>query len=100
MKDGVECINLSKEKDSMKRYSLFGGGEVARQIIVLLGKEKIDCIYDNNDQKWGTTIEGVEICKPPIDYEEVVDRTIVISVSPKYQRYLLNKLKHLEFISM
>ena len=37
MKDGVECINLSKEKDSMKRYSLFGGGEVARQIIVLLG---------------------------------------------------------------
>lgn len=95
MKDGVECINLSKEKDSMKRYSLFGGGEVARQIIVLLGKEKIDCIYDNNDQKWGTTIEGVEICKPPIDYEEVVDRTIVISVSPKYQKELIEQVEAL-----
>ena len=77
----------------MRKYSLFGGGEVARKAIVFIGKDNIDCIYDNNVQKWGQELEGIEIRKPPVSREEIAERTIVVSVSLKYQDEILSQLE-------
>ena len=77
----------------MKRYSLFGGGEIAKKAIVFIGKENIDCIYDNNKQKWGKELEGIEIRKPPKSREETAESTIVVSVSTKYQDELISQLE-------
>lgn len=79
----------------MKQYSLFGGGETARQIIALIGSEKIDRIYDNDDRKWGTTVEGIKLCKPPVSYKDVEDTILVICVSPKYQKEIIAQVEAL-----
>lgn len=79
----------------MKQYSLFGGGEAARQFVALIGREKIDRIYDNDNRKWETTVEGIKLCKPPVSYKDVEDTILVICVSPKYQKEIIAQVEAL-----
>jgi len=79
----------------MKKYQLFGAGEYAKNAINLLGKEKIECIYDNNFEKWGTEIKGISVKAVPEKMDELSNRQIIISVSQKYQQEIISQLKKL-----
>lgn len=77
----------------MRKYLLFGAGAYAENAVSLLGKENIECIYDNNSEKWGTEIEGIPVKVLPKEAEKLKGRQIVISVSQKYQEEIIAQLK-------
>lgn len=77
----------------MKKYQLFGAGEYARNTINLLGKDQIECIYDNNSDKWGTKIKEIPVKALPKEVEKLEGKQIIISVSQKYQQEIISQFK-------
>lgn len=77
----------------MKNYLLFGAGEYAKKAISLLGKENIECIYDNNSDKWGTKIEKILVKALPKEVEKLEGKQIIISVSQKYQQEIISQFE-------
>jgi malonyl-CoA O-methyltransferase len=79
----------------MEKYILFGAGAYAKDAIRLLGKEHIECIYDNNSNKWGTEIEGIPVRALLCKRDKLAERQIIISVSWRYQEEIISQLKKL-----
>lgn len=79
----------------MSKLTLFGAGAYAESAISLLGREKIECIYDNNPDKWGTQIEAISVKALPKEVGDLADRQIIISVSRKYQDEIISQLEKL-----
>lgn len=77
----------------MKKYVLFGAGVYAGKAIALLGKEEIEMILDNDSTKWGSDIEGIPVCSPEEKKELLSDCQVIVAVSQKYQREIVEQLR-------
>ena len=59
-------VDIFKNLDNKKLY-LFGSGNFARKFLALYRDEyEIAGVIDNNETKWGTAIEGIEIAAPSV----------------------------------
>lgn len=61
-----------------KRVVIFGAGDRCPEAMSIVGLEKVRCIIDNNPQKWGNTIEGIEVLSID-DIPDLAEYLIVIS---------------------
>ena len=75
------------------KYILFGAGYYATVAISLLGKENIEFIVDNNPDKAGMSVEGIQVFAFAEKKAECTGRTIVISVSEKYSWQIERQLE-------
>lgn len=77
----------------MGKYILFGAGYYATVAISLLGKENIEFIMDNNQDKAGSFVDGIAVFPYCEKKSQCGDYTIVISVSDKYCPQIEQQLK-------
>lgn len=68
----------------MERIVLFGAGAEAKKIIDIVDKQKIAFVVDNNKEKWGKQIEGIEIVGPQ---RLLLEKTKVVYISVTKQYY-------------
>lgn len=64
-----------------KQYVLFGAGEYGKRAIRCLSEEKIAFFLDNDPQKAGTKIENIPIYTLEEKRSELINYTVVITVS-------------------
>ena len=76
-----------------KKYVLFGAGNNAKKVIKLIGKQKVIYIVDNDMEKSGTRVEGIEVFNFTQVKKDLLDKNVIISVSPKYQKEIEEQLK-------
>lgn len=79
--------------DTAKKVILFGAGDFGRKALEYFGKEKVECFIDNNENNWGTQIDGVPV--KSFAYLRAVhkDYQIVISVAARTAVILANQLE-------
>lgn len=59
-------VHIFQSLDNKKLF-LFGSGTFTKKFLALYKEEyKIEAILDNNEEKWGTELEGVPVLKPDI----------------------------------
>lgn len=59
-------INIFEGLDCKKAF-VFGSGNFAKKFLDLYGgRYQIEAVLDNNEEKWGTCVNGVTICSPSI----------------------------------
>ena len=78
----------------MRKYIIFGAGNLGEQAISLIGKEKIDYFIDNDEQKYkidfhGFTVLGINDLKETL----LPEQQIVIAVSEHYIKEIELQLK-------
>lgn len=78
---------------------LFGAGVFAPEAIKLLGKEEIAFIVDNNPEKDECNVDGVPVRLYSTVREELLDYTIIVSVSKKYENEICEQLKRDGYIN-
>lgn len=66
--DDTQIRNILAEK----KIVLFGASEKNRYLIDVLGKERVQCIFDNDENKWDTEKDGVPIIKPCAGLEDII----------------------------
>lgn len=55
--------------DKLERYKVyvFGSGVFAKKFLDIYGtRYQIEAVLDNNEEKWGTKVNGISICSPSI----------------------------------
>ncbi len=70
-----------RKTNNEKQYVLFGAGEYGKRAIRYLSEEKIAFFLDNDPQKAGTKIENIPIYTLAEKRNELIDYTLVITVS-------------------
>lgn len=73
---------------------LFGAGLFAKKAIDIVGRENIVFIVDNDKNKNGTKLEGIDIYAYDLKKNELQEYKIIIAVSEKYQNQIENQLKN------
>ncbi|MFG6330253.1 MAG: adenylyltransferase/cytidyltransferase family protein [Lachnospiraceae bacterium] len=59
-------VDIFKNTENKKLY-LFGSGNFARKFLALYGEEyEIAGILDNQEEKWGTDLEGIPVMSPAV----------------------------------
>ncbi len=93
-------IRLSKIDDELSIYKdrdivLFGAGDAARAMRNELDTLGFPVKYycDNDEKKWGTYIDGIEV----LSYDELIaasdDRTLVQIASKKYDNEIARRMR-------
>lgn len=77
----------------MVKYVLFGAGVYAHSTIQFLGKENIEFVLDNSEEKAGTDLEGIPIYLYKEKKAECINYQVVIAVSDKYYREIAEQLE-------
>ena len=76
----------------MKQIILFGTGEIAHDFLHFLGREKIAYFVDNNMEKVGSNIEGIEI----ISFKKLIEihqnYELIIAVGAEYTPEIAKQL--------
>lgn len=81
-------INVLDDIDKYK-IIIFGSGTYAKHFINLYGKKcDIYAVVDNNSTKWGTKLEGKEICSPQLFHDINVDECKIIICIKNYVNVL------------
>lgn len=58
------------------RIVIFGAGQIGRKALAEFGVSRVTCFLDNDNEKWGKTIDGVPVTG--IDEYKICDEEIVI----------------------
>lgn len=68
-----------------KRLALWGAGLHTSQLLSLIRfpVDSLSCIYDNDPKKHGRHVCGVEVCAPPTEGKEYLQKTDAILISSK-----------------
>ncbi len=61
-----------KEKITNKKIAIFGASQRNGDIVNLISNENISCIYDNDQSKWGNSVDGIEIKAPQKTAGEII----------------------------
>lgn len=86
--------NIFKGTSNRSIY-LFGSGRYAEQFIEQFGQYcDIAGIIDNNEEKWGEELAGIEICSPNILKEITVPFKVIICI--KFFEDVLTQLKEMD----
>lgn len=84
-----------------RKMIFFGAGEVCRHSISHTGAEstQIECIVDNNPQKWETLFYGIPVISPNSLYEKMAQNQyeIVITVGPQASGAIDEQLQSMGF---
>lgn len=75
-----------------KKYVLFGAGEYGKRAIRYLSEEKIAYFLDNDRRKTGTNIEGIPVYLLEEKRSELINYTVVISVSKEKEDTIARQL--------
>ncbi len=94
--------NVIKEIKEYPEIIIYGAGAVCRDVIRLLGRERIDrfniAVTELNDEKkyvMGNQVHEIS------DYLDVADSALVlIAVTKKYQEEIINNLKDMGFLNI
>lgn len=43
------------------KYVLYGAGDYGRRMLTFIGKENVCFFIDNDEKKWNTSVEGINI---------------------------------------
>lgn len=65
----------------MKKYVLFGAGQVGRNALEYYGNEKVICFIDNDETRWGKNIKGKRIISLEQYLEENIQGELMICAS-------------------
>lgn len=92
--DFVNCIS---KQNNNSNIVLFASGNKASHLLknfenikqYLNSDAKITAIYDNDKNKWGTKLLGVDICKPDIDELKKADK---IAITVAFANDIINQL--------
>ncbi len=74
------------------KYILFGAGEYGKGAVILLGRENIRFIFDNDPKKWNTRLNGIPVLKFD-DTKNLINEKIVITVAPDKAESIVRQLE-------
>lgn len=90
--EDLKWVRREKTMDKNKKYILFGAGDFGKKAVEFLGRERIEFYADNNIEKVGTNVDGIEV----ISFEKMMkihDKyNIVITVDSRKSGILANQL--------
>lgn len=85
-----------KEQKMKEKVIIFGSGERARSTIEIINKRhelEIVRIWDNNEKKWGSSLDGIMIEKPGCNFQNC-DKVMICSVYyEEIKRQLVRELQ-------
>lgn len=70
-----------QEIKNHKKIVLWGNGTYTKELIDMLGKEKIVAIFDNDKHKWGNEIYGINVLNPGEYFKDIMDDETIIVIS-------------------
>ncbi|GIQ69980.1 hypothetical protein XYCOK13_28040 [Xylanibacillus composti] len=88
---------MAGDSRSNKAIYLFGGSSGARIFLEDYPAINVKRIVDNDPKKWGTTLEGIEICEPEILNHEVPD-DVLIFITSMYVEQISQQLEQMGFV--
>lgn len=88
-----------RKVEKMKDIVIFGSGKVAKGLLSdSTYKNKITIIVDNDQNKWGQMLSGVEIKSPQIlDHHSDKYYVLIMTVNEVFQRQIENQLKEMGY---
>lgn len=66
---------------------LWGAGFAYEDTVALIGREKINAVFDNDERKWGKTICGFLVKSPETDLKNYVTKETAIVISTNGYQY-------------
>lgn len=84
--------NINKEEYWMN-YIIFGAGQIGREALEFLGKDRVNFFIDNNPNKFNLTIENKNIYSFIEGLKKKDKEQIVIAVSKKFEQEIINQLR-------
>lgn len=79
----VEIVNEWKKQRNIKNVYVFGTGVLGKMYSLPLAKAQLSQFYylDNNKERWGDTLYGIEIVNPQVLLDgQVEDRLIIVAI--------------------
>lgn len=58
---------------------VWGVGKIFSQCLQYIDFSEVECIIDNNSERWGSVVEGIEICRPQKLQEYTYDYIVITS---------------------
>lgn len=89
-------LKMFNNIDNNKKIVLFGAGIIANRAITYFGKERIECVIDNNKDRIGTKLHGIDIVSLDWyinDMSRDRDSQVVIAVGNNYVLTIAEQLK-------
>ena len=85
----LENVKIRTLEDVYKFDSivLWGAGFAYEDTIALIGREKIDAVFDNNREKWGKIICGFQVKSPETDLKNYITKETAIVISTNGYQY-------------
>ncbi len=85
----IQEIAVRQKKDifSFDKIVLWGAGFQCKDTVEWIGKENIAALFDNNREKWGNKIQGLEVQSPKYEFSKYVDKDTAIIVSSNAYEY-------------
>lgn len=86
---GLENIEVRRLEDIYKFSSivLWGAGFAYEDTVVLIGRENITAVFDNNPEKWGRDICGFQIKSPKEDLKNCITEDTAVIISTNGYQY-------------
>jgi FkbM family methyltransferase len=84
-------IRTKEDIFSFENIVLWGAGFALGDCIESIGREKVDAIFDNDRNKWGTVICGFQIKSPETDIEKYIHQNTAVVISTNGYEYEIAK---------
>ena len=75
------------------KYVLYGAGDYGRRMLTFIGKENVCFFIDNDEKKWNTSVEGINIISINNAKNLLKNKTVVISVSSEKEPVIIDSLE-------
>lgn len=83
-----------RNREDIKKYDrilLFGAGNYAAESVQTFGADNVIAIFDNDETKWGSAIEGIPVLSPRNYMEKYLSDSVAIVLSTSSYQYDIAK---------